>query len=95
MVLQCTLQYTKTGNITEVGSHQIPITAQPVDGRKVKMCRYDYRLTKQKNHHKFWRSHLTVFYTDKQKVLNMAADGRSLAGCSTSLGAEVLDTLLD
>jgi hypothetical protein len=59
------------------------------------MCRYDYRLTKQKNQRKFWRAHLNVLYTDKQTILSMAADGRLLAGRRTSLGAEVLDTLVD
>jgi hypothetical protein len=49
---------------------------------------------KKKKRRKFWSSDLIVFCT-KQQVLNMAADGRSLAGGSTSLGAEVLDILVD
>jgi hypothetical protein len=48
----------------------------------------------QKKWRKFWSSDLIVFYT-KQKVFNMAADGRSMAGGSTSLGAEVLDILVE
>jgi hypothetical protein len=48
----------------------------------------------KKNRRTFWSSDLTVFYT-KQKVFNMAADGRSLAGGSTSLGVEVVDILVD
>jgi hypothetical protein len=48
----------------------------------------------KKKRRKFWSSDVIVFYT-KQKVFNMAANGRSLAEGSTSLGAEVLDILVD
>jgi hypothetical protein len=48
----------------------------------------------KKKRRKFWSSDLIVFYT-KLEVFNMAANGRSLTGWSTSLGAEVLDILAD
>jgi len=93
MAFRCTSRHTNIENVTQGRWHKMSISARTFDGKKGENVRLCWRLMK-KQWRKFCSSDLIVVYT-KQKVFNMAADGRSLAGGSTSLGAEVLDILVD